>query len=115
MGESRRQRVGLGIALRRVNPMSIPVNILCPIPGTPLEKAQPLSEEEILDTICLYRFIHPRAIIRFAGGRTKLSRDAQLRAMAIGINGGIVGDLLTTVGSTVEEDKKLIEDANMEF
>lgn len=115
MGETPRQRVELALELRRVSPRSIPVNILCPIPGTPLENMTPLSDEEVLDTIALFRFVHPRVHIRFAGGRARLSRDIQLKALQIGMNGGIVGDLLTTVGSTVAQDKPLIESAGYRF
>lgn len=115
MGETPRQRVGLALELRRVNPHSIPINILSPIPGTPLENSKPLSTEEILDTIALFRFVHPHTTLRFAGGRASLSRDEQLKAMHIGMNGGVVGDLLTTVGSTVADDKALVEEAGMKF
>ena len=115
MGETPRQRVGLALELRRVSPVSIPINILCPIPGTPLENAEPLQPEEVLDTVALFRFIHPRVTLRFAGGRASLSRETQLRAIRIGVNGAIVGDLLTTVGSTVAADRLLIADAGMTF
>lgn len=115
MGETARQRVGLALELRRISPVSIPINILCPIPGTPLENSKPLTDEEVLDTIALFRFVHPSTILRFAGGRASLSRDTQLRAMKIGMNGAIVGDLLTTVGSTVAEDKALAKEAGLIF
>lgn len=115
MGETRRQRMELAVKLLEVEPVSIPINILCPIPGTPLENTPLISDEEILDTIALFRFAHPCTELRFAGGRKRLSRDLQLEAMRIGINGGVVGDLLTTVGSTIDEDIKLIKEAGLEF
>lgn len=115
MGESRRQRVELAIILREIEPVSIPLNILCPIPGTPLENTPPLSDEEILITVALFRFAHPDVTLRFAGGRSRLPREVQLRAMKIGVNGAIVGDLLTTIGSTIAEDKALVGDAGYEF
>lgn len=115
MGETRRQRVELALELLRVEPHSIPINLLCPIPGTPLENVEPLPEEEVLTTIAIFRFIHPAVILRFAGGRSRLSRDVQLRALRIGMNGGVVGDLLTTIGSKVAEDKELVERADYEF
>lgn len=115
MGETMRQRVELALKLREVQPVSIPINILCPIPGTPLEHAAPLSAGEILATIAIFRLVHPRVQLRFAGGRDKLDRASQLRAMRIGINGAIVGDLLTTVGSTVAQDRELVAEAGYEF
>lgn len=115
MGESVRQRVGLALELRRVDPVSIPINILCPIPGTPLENSEPLSEDEIIDAVALFRYVHPKVTLRFAGGRASLSREGQLRAIRTGINGAIVGDLLTTVGSTVNADRTLIAEAGLTF
>lgn len=115
MGETRRQRIELALELRRVEPDSIPINFLAPIPGTPLENTPFISDEEILNTVAFYRFIHPRIAIRFAGGRARLSRETQLRAMAIGMNGGIMGDLLTTIGAQVAQDKEMIAEAGYEF
>lgn len=115
MGESRRQRIELALELRRVDPDSIPINFLQPIPGTPLADTPLISEREILNTIAFYRFIHPRIAIRFAGGRARISRPTQLRAMAIGMNGGIMGDLLTTIGAQVKEDKEMIAEAGYTF
>lgn len=115
MGETMRQRAELALELRRVAPCSIPLNILCPIPGTPLEHAAPLREEEILTALSLFRFIHPRVILRFAGGRAYLSQAAQLRALKIGMNGAIMGDMLTTIGAQVAADKALVARAGLRF
>lgn len=115
MGETMTQRVELALTLRQVKPLSIPINLLHPIPGTPLENAAPLSEEEILRTVAVFRFVHPGVQLRFAGGRALMSEHTQLRAMRIAVNGAIVGDLLTTIGSTVEADRKRIAEAGYEF
>lgn len=115
MGETPRQRVEFALALRDIGPVSIPINILIPIPGTPLADTPPLTEQEILTTIAIFRFVHPSIHLRFAGGRQKLSTGGQLRAMKIGINGGIVGDMLTTLGSTIDNDKALIAKAGYKF
>lgn len=115
MGETAMQRYELALKLREIDPVSIPVNILCPIPGTPLADARPLTDDEVLTTLAIFRFIHPTVQIRFAGGRNKLSRKTQLRAMRIAVNGGIVGDLLTTVGSKIDDDRQLTNEAGYEF
>lgn len=115
MGESETQRIEFALTLRAVDPISIPINILCPIPGTPLQDAAPLSEDEIITAVAIFRLINPHVTLRFAGGRASLSREGQLRAMRAGVNGAIMGDMLTTVGSTIAEDLSLVADAGMTF
>ena len=115
MGETRHQRMELAITLRKVRPVSIPINILCPIPGTPLADVPLIEEDEILLTVALFRFAHPSVQLRFAGGRKRLSREATIKAMRTGINGAIVGDLLTTIGATMAEDKETVAEAGYEI
>lgn len=103
MGESMADRIDLALELRELAVDSIPLNILTPIPGTPLGDLQPLATCEVLTTIALFRFINPEAVIRIAGGRRQLGAD-QYRCFTAGANGAMVGNYLTTRGSDIEED-----------
>jgi biotin synthase len=114
MGESMAQRVELAHLLRELGIRSIPINILNPIAGTALEGMKSLSEDEVLTTMALFRFINPGAQLRFAGGRL-LIRSYQHRALKAGINASIVGDMLTTLGSGVAEDIRDFAEAGFTF
>jgi biotin synthase len=112
MGESMADRIDLALELRDLGVKSIPINILTPIPGTPLAHLPPLPLDEVLTTVALFRFINPDAVIRMAGGRQQLG-DNQYQCFAAGANGAIVGNFLTTTGSSIERD--LVELKSMEF
>ena len=72
LGESMQDRIDLAFSLEKLNIKSVPLNILSPVKGTPFENNKPLSEEEILKTTAIFRFIIPDAFIRLAGGRSIL-------------------------------------------
>ena len=107
MGESREDRVDMAIELRNLGISSIPVNILSPIKGTPLENIEQISEEEILRTISVFRFINPKSDIRLAGGRIKLEKNGYF-AFKSGANATITGNLLTTSGNGIADDREMI-------
>lgn len=115
MGESLEQRIDLAFELAELDVDSVPVNILNPIPGTPLEHTPLIEEEDIIRTVAIFRFILPRKSLRFAGGRMRLSHDSMLRIMTGGMNGVLMGDMLTTVSNTIAEDRELFREADMKF
>jgi len=103
MGETVEDRIDMAFELRELGVKSIPINILTPIAGTPLAELPPLSVDEVLTTVALFRLINPDAVIRMAGGRQQLGDD-QYRCFSAGANGAIVGNYLTTTGSSIAED-----------
>lgn len=110
MGETLRDRLELAEASRNAGASSIPVNILQPIPGTPLENVEPISEDEIARSVALMRLVAPQCTLHFAGGRARLSHQSMARILRGGINGALVGDMLTTIGNKIDADYRLFEE-----
>lgn len=112
MGETMRQRLELAEESRLAGAVSLPLNLLNPIAGTPMEHQPLMSEREAVVSAALMRFIVPDMVIRFAGGRARLSREATERMLRGGVNGAMVGDLLTTPGNSPEEDMAMFDEIN---
>lgn len=108
MGETWEDRLDMAVSLAELGIMSIPINALMPIPGTPLENLKQLSEEDILRTIAFFRYINPEANVRLAAGRALITNDGEA-AFSGGASATITGNMLTTSGSTIESDKKLLQ------
>lgn len=107
MGETWEDRLDMAVSLAELGIMSIPINALMPIPGTPLENLEQLSENDILRTIAFFRYINPEANVRLAAGRALITNDGEA-AFSGGASATITGNMLTTSGSTIESDKKLL-------
>ena len=109
MGETWEDRVDMAVSLAELGIDSIPINALMPIKGTPLEHMGQLSEEEILRTIAMFRYINPGANIRLAAGRALLTNDGEY-AFTSGASATITGDMLTTAAcATIQNDKRMLE------
>lgn len=107
MGETWEDRVDMALTLHELGIGSIPVNSLMPISGTPLENMPRLSSEDILRTVAIFRYINPDADIRLAGGRALMEDNGESTFRA-GASASITGNMLTTSGSTIREDKQML-------
>lgn len=108
MGESLEQRIELADTLRRIGVESVPLNFLNPQPGTPMQDQEPMSPQDILKCIAVFRYMLPAAEIRIAGGRQFLG-DMQSMIFMAGASGVMIGDYLTTKGRKVEDDIAMLD------
>ena len=114
MGESLEQRAELASQLSELDPDEVPLNFLDARPGTPFADQPPLDARDALRTIAAFRLALPRTVLRFAGGRELTLGDLGARqGMLGGINAIIVGNYLTTLGRTPDEDLDLLADLAM--
>ncbi len=117
MGETRQQRIEMAMELEAIAPESAPINLLDPIEGTPFESYKDkIDEEEILKTLAIFRIIMPNVSLRYAGGRIKrLSCEGQKKGLIAGVDSILIGNLLTTIGATPEDDLKMVQECNKEL
>jgi biotin synthase len=113
MGETDSQRIELITELRDVDPTEVPLNFLNPRPGTPLGERRPVGAWEAIRWIALFRLGLPGVILRYAGGREITLGDLQSMGMTAGINALIVGNYLTTLGRSADEDLRMLADLRM--
>lgn len=111
LGETPEGRLDLAFALAELGVECVPVNVINPRPGTPLEgQAAPPAPLEVIKTVAIFRLILPWAVIELAGGREANVRDLQSLALLCGANGLIIGSYLTTIGRQPSEDLQLVQD-----
>lgn len=108
MGETMDDRIDMALTLSELGIRSIPINVLIPIRNTPLENLPILSEEEILRTVSIFKFINPEADIRLAAGRRLITGNGEA-AYKSGASAAITGNMLTTTGSTIKNDTALLK------
>ena len=109
MGETMEDRIDMALKLRELGVRSISMNILFAFNGTPFETHQVPGSQEILTTFALFRFINPRAQIRFARGRSQI-KIIEKEALQAGINASAVGEILVAAKSTdIDNDIKVFK------
>ena len=108
LGETEEDRIDMALTLRELGIKSVPLNLLNPIPGTPMEGNKRLTSDDMRRIAAVYRFLLPDASIRLAGGRGLLP-DKGEGCFRSGANAAISGDMLTTAGITVETDLALLD------
>ena len=113
IGESLQDRIDLAFSLKSLGIQSVPINLLNPVKGTPYENNIPLTNDETRSIVAVFRFILPDAFIRLAGGRGLLA-DKGYSCFLSGANAAISGDMLTTVGISINADLKMIKELGFE-
>lgn len=106
MGESQKGRASLIAELANMcpPPESVPINNLVPIPGTPLENAEPIDPFDFVRTIAVARITMPTSYVRLSAGREVMNDQLQALCFLAGANSIFYGDKLLTTGNN-EEDR----------
>ena len=109
LGETWRDRIDLAITLKTLGVTSVPINFLHTIPGTPLENRTPLTSDDALQIIAIYRHVLPDVTLRICGGRPTILGTGQSRMFYAGANAFMTGNYLTTSGITPQSDRRMVE------
>ena len=109
LGETREQRLELTLELARIYPEEITINILVPVPGTPLELQTELANSEIVRIFSVIRFLLPESVIKISGGRETNLSDSGEELLQSGANGIITAGYLTMGGNEAKKDREMIE------
>lgn len=110
LGESEDDRISMALSLKECGVDSVPLNLLIPLPGTPMAGTAPISVAEVLRAIALYRLILPAVPIRLAAGRESVLRDFLATAFLAGADGMMIGGYLTQGGRLPEEDHRFLRE-----
>ncbi|MHB8657888.1 MAG: biotin synthase BioB [Solirubrobacteraceae bacterium] len=113
LGESREQRVEMAFQLAAINPTSVPINLLNPRPGTKFGDRDLMDPWEVVKWIAIFRLILPEALFRLCGGRVENLGELQATAIRAGLNGVMMGNFLTTLGNTPEQDRTMFEELGL--
>jgi biotin synthase len=107
LGETREQRVEMAFELAAIEPTSVPINLLNPRPGTKFGDRPLIDPWEAVKWVAIFRLILPDALFRLCGGRVENLGELQPLAVKAGLNGVMMGNFLTTLGSEPERDRRM--------
>ncbi len=113
LGETRAQRVEMAFQLAEIDPTSVPINLLNPRPGTKFGDRELMDPWEVVKWIAIFRLILPGALFRLCGGRVENLGELQETAVRAGLNGVMMGNFLTTLGNTPEQDRAMFEELGL--
>jgi biotin synthase len=113
LGETGEQRVEMAFQLATINPTSVPINLLNPRPGTKFGDRELMDPWEVVKWIAIFRLILPEALFRLCGGRVENLGELQATAVRAGLNGVMMGNFLTTLGNTPQEDRAMFEEQGL--
>jgi biotin synthase len=113
LGETRRQRVEMAFELATIDPTSVPINLLNPRPGTKFGNRELIDPWDAVKFIAIFRLILPEALFRLCGGRVENLGELQPLAVKAGLNGVMMGNFLTTLGSEPEDDREMFTDLGL--
>src|SRR5574344_1660745 len=109
LGEEQADRASLIAELARLQPESVPINSLVPVPGTVLARSAPVDPLDFVRVIAICRITMPRARIRLSAGRQQLGEAVQALCFLAGANSIFYGDqLLVTGNPEVQTDQALM-------
>lgn len=115
MGETHEDRISMLQSLKKLNPVSVPLNFYHHNPALPLNPS-PLSVEQSLELITLARTILDKAErIMIAGGREITFKERQHEIFEAGANSIVIGDYLTTVGRDAHADLMMLKSLGFEI
>jgi biotin synthase len=118
MGESIDDRLRMFEVLSEFDPQpeSVPINCLMPMPGTPLAEMPPVDIFDLVRLIAVARLAIPRARVRLAAGRTRLTREGQALCFFAGANSIFFGDkLLTAENPAATADVALLHELGLKI
>jgi biotin synthase len=113
LGESPRQRIEMAFELAEIDPTSVPINLLNPRPGTKFGDRDPIDPWDAVKFIAIFRLVLPAALFRLCGGRVENLGELQPLAVKAGLNGVMMGNFLTTLGSEPEDDRAMFEELGL--